>query len=56
MDEPAARSSALDVLRGRFPEATIWYGPYTHRWWALARGRLLEAANPKELADRITQR
>ncbi|GAA2166474.1 hypothetical protein GCM10009727_86080 [Actinomadura napierensis] len=49
---------ALADLGRRFPGVVMWFGEYTGRYWALARGldgrqRLLEAVTPGELSRRL---
>lgn len=39
------------------PGLQVWYGIYTHSWWAFIPGppdRLLEAQSPELLAQRLT--
>lgn len=42
-------------LETTFPGVRAWLGEYTGRWWALVRDRLVEAATPHQLADRIRE-
>ncbi|GAA0363812.1 hypothetical protein NE235_16535 [Actinoallomurus spadix] len=45
------------MLRRRFPDTVLWFGPYTRHWWAMlpVRGRwcLVEAADPDELTGAV---
>ncbi|MFC4050962.1 hypothetical protein ACFOY4_14830 [Actinomadura syzygii] len=48
----------VDALGRRFPGWTIWFGPFTGRWWALPPkdrdvGDFLEADTPQRLIARI---
>jgi anti-sigma regulatory factor (Ser/Thr protein kinase) len=61
----AAIADIRTVLAARYPEASIWFGRSTMRWWALASGPgagwLLSADSPVDLAQlldvyRVTQR
>jgi hypothetical protein len=36
-----------------FPGVPIWFGQQTRRWWAMAGGGLVDAAEPDELARLI---
>lgn len=58
-DAPDDVAAAVTTLERRFPEASVWFGRQTLRWWALmpwaARWVLLEAATPMDLADRMTE-
>lgn len=40
-------------LESLFPGVRAWFGEFTGSWWALLGGRLVEAADPLTLADRI---
>lgn len=40
-------------LEASFPGVRAWLGEYTGHWWALANGRLVEAATPRLLADKV---
>jgi hypothetical protein len=52
MEYPATRR-----LAEQLPKVTFWYGPYTHRWWAITwafgRCRLIQAATPADLATAV---
>ena len=61
----AAIADIRTVLAARYPEAFIWFGHSTMRWWAMASGPgagwLLSADSPVDLAQlldvyRVTQR
>jgi hypothetical protein len=43
-------ADGLKMLRQCFPSVITWFGASTGHWWALADGRLIEAATPTELA------
>jgi hypothetical protein len=49
--------SVLKELRHRFPWTSVWWGPFTGSWWAVTPvcDRLVEAASPKALADRLEE-
>src|SRR5688500_10577386 len=40
-------------LEQMFPGVTAWFGEYTGQWWAMVGWRLLEAATPDQLAEKI---
>ncbi|WP_242901485.1 hypothetical protein [Actinomadura terrae] len=47
-------AAEVDALGRRFPGWTIWFGPFTRRWWALpprgaGSGEFLEAETPQRL-------
>ncbi|MFI0409637.1 hypothetical protein [Actinomadura sp. 3N508] len=51
-------AAEVDALGRRFPGWTIWFGPFTGHWWALAPkdrdvGDFLEADTPQRLIARI---
>ncbi|WP_344893492.1 hypothetical protein [Actinomadura meridiana] len=51
-------AAEVDALERRFPGWTIWFGPFTRRWWALPPkdrdvGDFLEADTPRRLIARI---
>ncbi|MEV5828347.1 hypothetical protein AB0L25_22590 [Spirillospora sp. NPDC052242] len=51
-------AAEVDALGRRFPGWTIWFGPFTRRWWALPPreldvGDFLEADTPQALIARI---
>ncbi|MVZ99486.1 hypothetical protein F8568_003660 [Actinomadura sp. LD22] len=51
-------AAEVDALGRRFPGWTIWFGPFTRRWWALPPrerdvGDFLEADTPQTLIARI---
>lgn len=48
---PILRAEIRD-LECRFG-VVAWFGFHTRRWWALAEGRLVEAATPAGLADAV---
>jgi hypothetical protein len=61
----AAIADIRTVLAARYPEASIWFGRSTMRWWAMVSGPgagwLLSADSPVDLAQlldvyRVTQR
>ncbi|WP_157431691.1 hypothetical protein [Actinomadura hibisca] len=39
----------LNELHRRFPGVCFWWGRSTGSWWAMADGRLVEAASPADL-------
>ncbi|MFC5182828.1 hypothetical protein [Actinomadura harenae] len=43
----------LAVLHAQFPQVPTWRGDFTGSWWALLRGRLVEARDPRQLAEYI---
>jgi hypothetical protein len=53
---PNAATTA-SILRHRFPDAVIWFGCFTRRWWAMVpvadRLRLFEGAGPDEITGAI---
>ncbi|GAA3950577.1 hypothetical protein GCM10023085_36510 [Actinomadura viridis] len=51
-------AAEVEALGRRYPGWTVWYGPFTGRWWALPpRGRdaggFVEAGTPQRLIARI---
>jgi hypothetical protein len=47
----------LAELRRRFPRVVVWWGEYTHKWWALPHdraSRLIEAADAAEMGRRLS--
>lgn len=45
----------LAALRQWFPQAEIWIGEHTGRWWAMARGRMLEGRDAADLGRKLTE-
>ncbi|MCP2336713.1 hypothetical protein [Actinomadura rupiterrae] len=43
----------LAVLHEEFPNVMTWHGEFTGSWWALLRGRLVEARDACQLAESI---
>lgn len=50
---PVDMSTALKLLRVRYPDVLLWFGKSTFRYWALVNNRLMEAETPERLANMI---